>query len=395
METGEWHMKATIESKDIFFILAASFCFMASPMLVTPLITGFSGSIGASAALMGIIGGLTNLCSLLCRPLVGNLADRVSKYRMCFLGAGLAALACVGYIAAFHPGLVIAARVVNGVGYACSSVCVSTWLSNLLPKEKISSGMGFYGMMNALAMAVAPAIGISVYHALGYHAAFGAALAFALGAALLIQFVKDKGIPEPARAVAEPQQEKARVHIVDGRVLPIALIVMLFAIPYCATQSFLISYVQARAISVSVSLYFPMYAAVLLLLRLFLKNWFDRLPFRVFLAGGLASALAGMLCLGWMHSNVQMFFAAAFMAGGYGIMCSVSQSTAMLLADKEQRGLANSTYYIGLDLGMTLGPAIGGMLCGHVPIALFYPVLLITLPLAALVYFICRRYSGI
>ena len=37
-------MKATIESKDIFFILAASFCFMASPMLVTPLITGFSGS---------------------------------------------------------------------------------------------------------------------------------------------------------------------------------------------------------------------------------------------------------------------------------------------------------------------------------------------------------------
>lgn len=137
METGEWHMKATIESKDIFFILAASFCFMASPMLVTPLITGFSGSIGASAALMGIIGGLTNLCSLLCRPLVGNLADRVSKYRMCFLGAGLAALACVGYIAAFHPGLVIAARVVNGVGYACSSVCVSTWLSNLLPKEKI------------------------------------------------------------------------------------------------------------------------------------------------------------------------------------------------------------------------------------------------------------------
>ena len=268
METGEWHMKATIESKDIFFILAASFCFMASPMLVTPLITGFSGSIGASAALMGIIGGLTNLCSLLCRPLVGNLADRVSKYRMCFLGAGLAALACVGYIAAFHPGLVIAARVVNGVGYACSSVCVSTWLSNLLPKEKIGSGMGFYGMMNALAMAVAPAIGISVYHALGYHAAFGAALAFALGAALLIQFVKDKGIPEPARAVAEPQQEKARVHIVDGRVLPIALIVMLFAIPYCATQSFLISYVQARAISVSVSLYFPMYAAVLLLLRL-------------------------------------------------------------------------------------------------------------------------------
>ena len=54
-------MKPSIYSKDIVLILAASFCFMASPMLVTPLITGFSGSIGAPAALMGLIGGLTNL----------------------------------------------------------------------------------------------------------------------------------------------------------------------------------------------------------------------------------------------------------------------------------------------------------------------------------------------
>lgn len=388
-------MKQSVYSKDIFLILAASFCFMASPMLVTPLITGFSGSIGASAALMGVIGGLTNLCALLCRPLAGNLADRISKYRLSFFGASLAAVACAGYIASFHPGLVVLARIVNGVGYACSSVCMSTWLSNLLPKDKIGSGMGFYGMMNALAMAVAPAIGISVYHAFGYHAAFGVALAFALGAAVLIQFVGDKGLPAPAPAAEEAQPKKARVRMVDGRVLPIALIVMLFAIPYCATQSFLISYVQARDLSVTVSLYFPMYAAVLLLLRLVLKNWFDRLPFRVFLGACLLSALAGILCLGWMQNNWQMFLAAVFMAGGYGIMCSVSQSTAMLLADPEQRGLANSTYYIGLDLGMFLGPSIGGVLYGHVPIALFYPVLLATLPLAAGVYLVCRRRSGI
>lgn len=265
-------MKQSVYSKDIFLILAASFCFMASPMLVTPLITGFSGSIGASAALMGVIGGLTNLCALLCRPLAGNLADRISKYRLSFFGASLAAVACAGYIVSFHPGLVVLARIVNGVGYACSSVCMSTWLSNLLPKDKIGSGMGFYGMMNALAMAVAPAIGISVYHAFGYHAAFGVALAFALGAAVLIQFVGDKGLPAPAPAAEEAQPKKARVRMVDGRVLPIALIVMLFAIPYCATQSFLISYVQARDLSVTVSLYFPMYAAVLLLLRLVLKT---------------------------------------------------------------------------------------------------------------------------
>lgn len=42
-------MKQRTYSKNIILILVASFFYFASPMLVTPLITGFSGSIGASA----------------------------------------------------------------------------------------------------------------------------------------------------------------------------------------------------------------------------------------------------------------------------------------------------------------------------------------------------------
>lgn len=79
---------------------------------------------------------------------------------------------------------------------------------------------------------------------------------------------------------------------------------------------------------------------------------------------------------------------AMFMAGGYGIMYSVCQSKAILLAGKGKRGLANSTFYIGLDLGMALGPIIGGVLYGHVDIIYFYPILVITAPLGILVYWI-------
>ena len=67
-------------------------------------------------------------------------------------------------------------------------------------------------------------------------------------------------------------------------------------------------------------------------------------------------------------------------------MSSVCQSTAILLAGKEKRGLANSTYYIGLDLGMALGPMIGGALYGQLDISLFYPALLATVPLTGVVY---------
>ena len=78
------------------------------------------------------------------------------------------AVACLGYMTASDPYVVIFARMINGVGFACCSVCMSTWMCDMLPKEKIGSGMGLYGMMNALGMAIAPAIGVSIYQMMGY-----------------------------------------------------------------------------------------------------------------------------------------------------------------------------------------------------------------------------------
>lgn len=377
-------MKSKLYSRDILFILMASFFYFASPMLVTPLITGFSGSLGASAALMGTIGGLMNLCALFCRPFVGNLADRLSKYKVSFAGGLLQMIACLGYIFAVSPAMIVAARIVNGVGFACCSVCMSTWMSNMLPKEKIGSGMGLYGTMNALAMAAAPAIGIRVYQTIGHRAAFVLAMIFALLTAVIIQFVKDKGLPVE-QGSREKSSSSRSLQICDRKVIPIALIIMLFSIPYCATQSFLVTYTETRQINVAVSWFFPLYAIALLVLRLSLKSLFDRLPFKVFLLAGSACAAAGILFLAFMRNNLEMLLAAVFMAGGYGIMCSVCQSTAILLAGEARRGLANSTYYIGLDLGMALGPVIGGVLMGIVNIRWFYPILLVTVPAAILV----------
>ena len=382
-------MENKICKHDIILILISSFFYMSSPMLVTPLITGYSESLGASAAMMGIIGGLMNICSLICRPFVGNLADKISKYKLTFIGAGLMAVACIGYILAQNPTFIIASRIINGIGYSCCSVCMSTWLSNLLPKEKIGSGMGLYGTMNALGMAIAPAIGVSMYQRVGYKIAFLVATAFAVLTVLLIQFIYDKGDPVLSEKVMDTGVHQ-KIEIVDKKVIPVAIIIMLFAIPYCATQSFLVRYIAVRKLNVIVSLFFPLYAAILLVLRLSLRNLFDKKPFSFFMVLSSASALISIAILATMKNNIFMFFAAAFMAGGYGIMCSVCQSKAILLAGEEKRGLANSTYYIGLDLGMSLGPIIGGVLYGNVNIIYFYPVLAVTVPMGLLVHWLNR-----
>ena len=385
-------MNERVFSKDAVLVLIASFFYMSSPMIVTPIITGFTGSLGGTGFLMGFVGGLVNLTSLGCRPMAGNLADRIDKYHLSLAGSGMMLIGCIGYSAAPLVIVLVLARVLNGVGYACCSVSMSTWLSMLLPKEKIGSGMGMYGTVQALGMAAAPSFGIRLQSVFGYRVVFLMAAAFSFVTILITLFIKDHGEVKtlPAEKTTE-ETKRISFQLVDKNVLSIALIMMLFTIPYLATQSFLISFVETKGITVNTEIFFPLYAVVLVFLRCGFRNYFDRVPYRKFLFISIISSVFALLSLNFMTSNLLLVAAAVFMAGGYGIMCSVSQSAAILLAGSEKRGIANSTYYVGLDLGAALGAIIGGVLYGAADIRLFYPILLICPVLCVAVYFIFRK----
>ena len=58
---------------------------------------------------------------------------------------------------------------------------------------------------------------------------------------------------------------------------------------------------------------------------------------------------------------------------------------------KEHAGLANSTYYMGLDLGMACGPMIGGAIIESLGMPALYPVLAVSVPTAVIVWLVTRR----
>ncbi|MDT6981035.1 MFS transporter [Levilactobacillus zymae] len=374
-------------SRDTLLLLICTFCYMCSSMLITPLIVGFTHSLGASTLVAGIVAAAMNLCSLVFRPFAGQLVDAVAKYRIALIGGSLLLLATGGYAVAQAPWLVVIFRVVNGFGFALSSICLATWFSSLLPRDRIGAGMSYYGMMNALGMAIAPALGIWLYHRVSYRAAFLCGMLFSAVIVLLIQFVSDKG--RPYRPLARSASQRRR--IVQPRVVPLAIILMLLSIPYFATQSYIVEYVAKRHLNVSAGNFFIIYAIILLVVRLVFKDYFDRVPFKWFLLIGVTCNLIGLLGLTYLVNNWMMVLAAAGLAGGYGVMYSVCQATALLLAPLDEQGLANSTFYIGMDTGMVLGPIIGGALFDAVPLSLFYPTLLVTLPLTVGVYLMFRR----
>jgi len=380
-------MKTKLYTKDVKLVLAASFFFLMNPMLINPVIAGFASSVGANSLLAGVVAGATNLTSLLLRPVAGNLTDRVSKYHLTTVGGALFVLASVGYSLTTNLTLIIICRIITGIGYTLCSVCMATWMASLLPADRIGSGMGIYGLANAMGMAVGPALAVYLYSHFSYQAVFWTSAGCSLLMLFLIQFVGSRGIPQPVKATARAK----RFHLVQPKVVPVALILMLFSLPYFATQTYLVSYIEQRHFSVSAGAFFPVYAIILLGLRLGLRDFFDRVPFRKFFWICLGCNFIGVLALVRLSNWFMLVIAALGLAAGYGLMYSICQAKALTLVPKADRGLANSTFYIGIDLGMTLGPMFGGLISSLLPWTWFYPVMFVTLPLVVLVYWWDRR----
>ena len=366
--------------------MAASFFFMFSTMFVNPLINGYAKELGASSAFAGIIVGIMSLAAMFLRPVAGNLTDKFSKYRLSFIGGTLIFVGVMGYVLTPSSGWLLLFRLINGTGYVLCTVCMTTWLAFLVPRQHVGEAMGFYGLMNALAMALAPAVSINIYQKIGYRTSLVASAVSALLMIVAIQFGGDHALPKK-----RVRTQKKSFKIIQFNVLPVAILTTLFAIPYFVTQADIVTYVEQKHLTVAVGSYFLIYAVVLLIIRVGLKRYFDTVRFGVWFWLSLVSTAAYIILLTVMNIDWQMALAAALMASGYGIIYSVLQSTALLLAPIEEQGLASATFYLGLDIAMAFGPMISGVIDSVLPIEWFYPVELVLIPVILVVYFVWRK----
>lgn len=376
----------TVYTKDVFLVMAASFFFMFSVMFITPLINGYAISLGASSSFAGFVVGIMSVASLFLRPIAGNITDIFSKYRLSLIGGILIAIGIIGYVITPNSELLLLFRLINGTGFVLCTVCMTTWLGALVPRSHVGQAMGFYGLINALDMAIAPAIAIDVYHTIGYRNSFILAAVASILMIIVIQFVENHAMPKVRK-----NKLKKKFKLVQKNAFPVTILTALFAIPYFITQADIVIYAEQKHLDIHVGMYFVIYAIVLLVLRIVLKNFFDTVRFGVWLYVAAASMFFYLFILAIMTNDLMMGLAAIGMTVGYGIIYSVLQSTALLLAPLEEQGLASSTFYMGIDLGMSFGPIIAGFIDTYLPIQYFYLVQLILVPLVLIVYFVYRK----
>ena len=266
-------------------------------------------------------------------------------------------------------------RTLHGGPFGALTVANSTVAIDVLPSSRRTEGIGYYGLSNNLAMAIAPTIGIFLYKLTNsFEALFWLALIVAcLG--WLVDSTVNLRVPVPV--IRRNKLSWDRFFLVKGWLLGLNMVA--FGFSFGVLSNYLAIYgKEVLGITGGTGTYFMLCSVGLILSRLQGGKALRQGRLTHNAAEGMVISFVGYTIFiaapGWLG-----YYGSALLIGlGNGHMWPAFQNMTISVASNNQRGTANSTILISWDSGMGLGILVGGIvseLLGYA--AAFWTVVLV------------------
>ena len=312
-------------------------------MVLTPLLPLYlSETFGADKDTIGLVLSGYAVTALLIRPFSGYFVDSFPRKTVLLLFYGLFALLFGGYLVAGSLLLFGVVRTLHGAPMGAATVANSTVAIDVLPSSRRAEGIGYYGLSNNLATAMAPTVGIFLWHWTGsYNAIFFTALVSGIAGWIINATLRVRMRPSEKR--------------------PTLSLDRMFLVAYVAIYA-----KEALGMEAGTGLFFTILCIGLMLSRLVGARTLRRGRVVENAAHGVLISLVGYLLFAAVHEAWAMYVSALIVGLGNGHMFPAFQTMFINLASKSQRGTANGTLLTSWDVGMGLGITLGGLLAKRV-----------------------------
>ena len=356
--------KTSIWSKDFICVMIANACLAMSHNAVNPLVSSYATLLGAGATAMGVLTGMFFGVALAMRPFAGPITTRLDHRKLMIFVYSLGCFVNIGY-ALFH-GIVpfVIFRVFHGIQYSLIGSLCFTIAGKSLPREKMASGLGIFGVGGAIASAIAPSVGIALrdYGTRVRDAYFGYTLVFLYGATVLLLAVIPSFLLSKRDESDEPvDQGKWYTQIATKHAIGPAVVIFLLITAYSQFSSYMVPFGEEAGFG-EVGTFFTVLALVMLMTRPLSGPLTDRLGLLKVLLPAIVVFAASFLITGSAVTKMTIYIGAVVAACGYGSANPAVQSMCVQSETPARRAIASNTLYIGIDLGYFLGPIIGGMI---------------------------------
>lgn len=349
-------------TKDFVVITLANFFMMINYFMLFVVMADYSMStFQASPALAGAASGMFIVGALVARLFTGAFIERYGHRSLCLLGIGSnLVLSCTYFLAQSMPLLLII-RFLHGASYGMASTSLSTIVSRMVPPAHRGEGLGYYMLSYALSTAIGPFIGVSLLQTGTFTIHFWLCIFFMVLslASVLVSRELWRGTPSPVGIVFVKPLWR---NFLEPCALPISWLGFLVYIAYSSIMAFLPPYAKELQLTETASFFFIAYSAAMLISRPEAGKLFDRRGADFVMFPAIACLALGVLGLSLCSSGTVLLASGALIGAGIGVIQSCGLTIAVQATPPEHVGLANSTYFVFLDIAVGFGPAALGIL---------------------------------
>ena len=340
--------------------MTANFTLFFAFYVLTPLLPLYlSEHFSATKDVIGMVLSGYTVTALLFRPFAGYFVDSFPRKLVLMISFAAFSIFFAGYLAASTLLLFMLVRTLHGGPFGMLTVANATVAIDVLPSSRRTEGIGYYGLSNNLAMAIAPTIGVFVYkYTHSFELLFWIALVVAC-----IGWMVDSTVDLKSKEIVRNKSKISldRFFLLRGWLLGLNMVA--FGFSFGVLSNYLAIYgKEVMGITGGTGTYFMLCSIGLILSRLqgskALRN--GRLTHNA--AEGMVISLIGYTLFIAMPNMIGYYGSALLIGLGNGHMWPAFQNMTINVAQNNQRGTANSTILISWDIGMGLGILLGGII---------------------------------
>lgn len=343
--------------------MAANFTLFFAFYVLTPLLPLYlSEHFGATKDVIGLVLSGYTITALLFRPFSGYVVDSFPRKTVLMISFGAFAIFFAGYLAASTLLLFMIVRTLHGGPFGALTVANSTVAIDVLPSSRRTEGIGYYGLSNNLAMALAPTIGIFIYrYSHSFELLFWLALIVACAGWLVDSTVKIERKEKSEKRKENSPLSWDRFFLIRGWLLGANMVA--FGFSFGVLSNYLAIYgKEVMGITGGTGAYFMLCSVGLILSRLQGGKALRQGRVTHNAGEGIVISLIGYTLFILVPTWWGYYGSALLIGLGNGHMWPAFQNMTINVAHNNQRGTANSTILISWDIGMGLGILVGGVI---------------------------------
>lgn len=355
----------SIWSWPYILMIAISLFDTLSYMMVVYVITQYSVDIGIKASVASVIVSAMIVSTFMMRPFGGRLLDRFNPKKVLTIAFGGLVVTMLLYFVAKSFVALLLVRILHGICYSITTLATVALVGEMLPVEKMGSGMAWYGIGLVTGITLGSVIGTNLYFGpAGSNGLFTATLISAAAAFVLCFFIPNKK-KAPAAPVEKLPLGKQIAGMFCREALPAATCNFMFMFAQAAYGAYIMVFVNSMGAGVGdIGTFYLVWGLALYVARPLAGAIYDKLGLAKAMVFCMICFAAFLLVISFTTSPIMTYAAAILGSVGYGGAMPVMQAAANSCTTPERRGVANSTQLVLGDVGSFIGTLVAGGIVG-------------------------------